>query len=238
MTETILPENERHYCMALKLGYSDIDLGNQSEKRAAFLKAGMWKQGERISIRFLDGAPDLQARVEAVAMEWLRVANLNFEFLNGGHTDIRISFAAGPGSWSYIGTGCRQIPEPSATMNYGWLTPASDETELRRVVLHEFGHAIGLIHEHQNPTGGIKWNKDAVRHDLSGPPNTWNDATIETNMFKFYMPGEVLATPVDPESIMLYPIPKAWTLDGFSAGLNGALSETDKALAREAYPGR
>jgi len=24
---------------------------------------------------------------------------------------------------------------------------------------HEFGHAIGLAHEHQNPAGGIQWNE-------------------------------------------------------------------------------
>ena len=48
-------------------------------------------------------------------------------------------------------------------MNYGWLTPDSDDDELRRVVLHEFGHALGLIHEHQNPEGGIEWNEPAVK---------------------------------------------------------------------------
>ena len=49
-------------------------------------------------------------------------------------------------------------------MNYGWLTPESAQDEVRRVVLHEFGHALGLIHEHQNPKGGgIEWNRDAVQ---------------------------------------------------------------------------
>ena len=134
------------------------------------------------------------------------------------------------------GTMCRNIAEPNPTMNYGWLTPASEETELRRVVLHEFGHAIGLIHEHQNPKGGIKWNKAAVINDLSGPPNNWDAATIENNMFRYYPPRDVVATSVDPLSIMMYPIPKSWTVDGFSAGLNGELSPNDKTLVRSAYP--
>jgi len=121
-------------------------------------------------------------------------------------------------------------------MNYGWLTPASAEQEVRRVVLHEFGHAIGLIHEHQNPQHTINWNKPAVIHDLSGPPNSWDEATIDTNMFKFYQPGEVDATDVDPVSIMMYPIPKSWTTDGFSAGLNGELSDMDKSKVRSHYP--
>jgi len=34
---------------------------------------------------------------------------------------------------------------------------------------------------------------------------------------------------------MRYPIPLSWTLDGFSAGLNTDLTETDKQIVREAY---
>jgi hypothetical protein len=102
--------------------------------------------------------------------------------------------------------------------------------------LHEFGHAIGLIHEHQNPLGAIKWNRDAVIADLSGPPNNWDEATIENNMFRYYPEDTVIASQVDSLSIMMYPIPKAWTLDGFSAGMNSALSVADKQLVGQAYP--
>ena len=122
-------------------------------------------------------------------------------------------------------------------MNFGWIDANSSDTELRSVVLHEFGHALGLIHEHQNPKGGIKWNRDAVIADLSGPPNNWDLATIENNMFKKYSPGEVSGTDVDAKSIMMYPIPASWTLDGFSAGFNSGLSEKDKTFIRFAYPG-
>ena len=34
----------------------------------------------------------------------------------------------------------------------------------------------------------------------------------------------------------MYPIPAAWTNDGFSADLNPDLSERDKQLIREVYP--
>ena len=36
-------------------------------------------------------------------------------------------------------------------MNYGWLEPDTELREYQRVVRHEFGHALGMIHEHQNP---------------------------------------------------------------------------------------
>ncbi len=83
--------------------------------------------------------------------------------------DIRVAFQQGNGSWSYLGTVCRQIRVDQPTMNYGWLTPDSTDDELRRVVLHEFGHALGLIHEHQSPNRPISWSRAAVIAELSGP---------------------------------------------------------------------
>jgi serralysin len=164
------------------------------------------------------------------------MANLRIQFVDDPDADLRIAFVQGDGSWSYLGTMCHQIPDPEPTMNYGWLTPDSSDDELHRVVAHEFGHALGLIHEHQNPDTPIDWNRAAVIADLSGPPNNWDEATIENNMFKRYDPDEVSTTPTDRMSIMMYPIPASWTNDGFSAELNKDLSETDKEFIRNAYP--
>jgi hypothetical protein len=229
--------NEKHYCVCLTEGdLNEADRAALSRRRAAVLNNARWPLASQITIRFLGGNGTLQERVRNVATEWTKVANLSFQFQNNGSTDVRIAFVPGGGSWSYLGTMCRSIPEPKPTMNYGWLTDDSEDAEVRRVVLHEFGHAIGLIHEHQNPQGGIPWNKPAVIHDLSGPPNNWDEATIENNMFRYYAPGDVTGTQVDPLSIMMYPIPAAWTLNGFSAGLNGELSENDGTLIKNVYP--
>jgi serralysin len=103
-------------------------------------------------------------------------------------------------------------------------------------VTHEFGHALGLIHEHQNPDKPISWNREAVIADLSGPPNSWDQQTIENNIFKRYEKTEVATTPTDPDSIMMYPIPATWTVDGFSVGLNTNLSEFDRKFIAGAYP--
>jgi serralysin len=224
-------QNERHFCVVVSHAAQDAN------DRAALLNETRWNSGDQIRVAFLGGDPELQQRVRAVAERWTApgMANLSFQFVEAGDAEIRIAFQQGDGSWSYLGTHCREIPAGEPTMNYGWLTPDSDDDELQRVVLHEFGHALGLIHEHQNPQGGIDWNEPAVIADLSGPPNFWDEATIRHNVLDHYDPNAVTATDVDPDSIMMYPIPKAWTNDGFSADLNADLSELDKKLVSDVY---
>jgi hypothetical protein len=130
------------------------------------------------------------------------------------------------------------VPKDKPTMNYGWLKSSTPPIELRRVVLHEFGHALGLIHEHQNPAGGIPWNRQAVYKALSGPPNNWDTATIDRNMFDAWATkDETNFTEVDPKSIMMYPIPKEWVTDPkYAAGLNTDLSTTDRVFIKNQYP--
>jgi hypothetical protein len=207
--------------------------------RAALVKASRWNPGDIITVSFLDGNPDVQSKVRDAAQGWTAssLANLTLDFRkNTNDTLLRISFQQA-GSWSVIGTTCRQVTDKTEpTMNFGWLTPDSDDDEIQRVVLHEFGHALGLIHEHQNPAQGIKWNRDAVIRDLSGPPNNWSLDVIEHNMFEPYAANETNFTDTDPDSIMMYPIPASWTLDGFSVGLNSKLSGTDKSFIHAQYP--
>jgi hypothetical protein len=210
------------------------------QERVALVKAAKWKKGSTINISFMDGDPEVIEKVKKVAANWTApmMANLTLKFLPPSRMkvgDIRISFKYS-GSWSTIGTTCKQVPKNQPTMNFGWLTKSTTDEEIRRVVLHEFGHALGLIHEHQNPAGGINWNKPQVYDDLSKPPNNWDKATIDHNMFETYKKDETNFTALDPKSIMMYPIPAKWTLDGFSVGLNSDLSQVDKRFIREQYP--
>jgi serralysin len=211
--------------------------GQSGRDRAALVRGAQWTSGDRITVSFLDGDPEIQARVAEVAEQWTApgMANLTLDFRRDTDTLIRISFQY-EGSWSVIGTTCRQVTDQrQPTMNYGWLTPSSTDDELERVVLHEFGHALGLIHEHQNPAGGINWDRAAVMRDLSRPPNNWSPDVIELNMFQPYSAQETNFSQLDPDSIMMYPLPATWTTDGFSIGLNSGLSEQDRAFIREQY---
>ena len=201
----------------------------------ALVKGAKWQAGDAIRIGFMDGEKAVRDRVAAHAKEWTNYADVTFFFGAIDTADIRISFVQDPGSWSYIGTQCRKIPAGQATMNYGWLTHDTPDHEVSRVVLHEFGHALGCIHEHQNPAGGIKWNKPVVYQYYQGPPNNWSKADVDRNLFKLYDDKLTVHTDVDPKSIMMYPIPKAFTLDGFEVGLNTTLSATDIAYIKQQY---
>lgn len=214
-------------------------IGDEGKDRAALVKGSKWNAGDVITISFLDGDPDLQDRVKQTALAWTApgLANLILDFRkNTNDTFIRISFVPG-GSNSLVGTTCKYITDLTRpTMKFGWLTPASSDLAIRQVVLHEFGHALGLIHEHQNPGSVINWNKENIYRELSGPPNSWSKETIDRNMFQPYQQSETNYTAVDPKSIMMYPIPASWTTDGFSAGFNDALSDQDKTFIHEQYP--
>lgn len=107
--------------------------------------------------------------------------------------------------------------------------------ELRRVVTHEFGHALGLLHEQSYP-GAVKWKKTDSVYNYYKETQGWDKAKVDFNVFEvsnqFYTNG----TTYDPKSIMHYSI-NAWeTTDGYSIKQNNELSAGDKALIAALYP--
>ena len=188
----------------------------------------LWENGKTIRVKFLEGTAEQQDFVKRTAAEWSNHANLKFEFTNDIDAEIRITFNENDGAWSALGTDSLETPFNQPTMNLGWLDKA--------VVLHEFGHAIGLGHEHQNPIGGIQWNKPLVYEELAGPPNYWPREVVDFNLFDKYDQDRIIGTELDPLSIMMYPIDEDWTLNDFSADFNENLSEVDKAFVGELYP--
>jgi hypothetical protein len=200
----------------------------QPEKARGDDRGKWWKVGSTIRIRFLDGDVATHEQVKAIASEWTNYVNLRFEFVASGDADIRIKFEKDDGSWSYLGTDALAIPKNQQTMNLGFVD--------KQTVLNQFGHALGLINEHQNPKANIHWNRALIIREMSAPPNNWSKEEIEHNFFK--KASEDLYPDYrefDPTSIMAYSYPASWT-GGIKIGGGDDLSESDKAFIAKIYP--
>lgn len=218
-----------------KLSAGDI----VARPRMALPQLKMWPNGTELKCRFLDGSQTQRKKVEDKAHKWEQFANIKFRFVNGGQAEIRISFSADPGSWSALGTdalNAAYFPLHEPTMNFGWLRDDTDDTEYNRVVVHEFGHSLGAIHEHQSPGGKLAWNTDEVYRTFSGPPNFWSRDEIDHNVIDRYATDHMNYTSFDRLSIMLYHFPPELFLSGQGTPNNTDLSEQDKLFIAKMYP--
>lgn len=221
-----------HSCTQLFAGRTSYGPGTKGVVQTACL----WKKST-LKVRFLEGDPVVHRKIENIAAEWEQYSGIKLVFGNFSDADIRITFQQ-TGSWSYVGL-CKNDRQPQqATMNFGWLYPHSADSKYPDVVLHEFGHALGLVHEHQHPKVSIPWNEPALftHHKKQ---DGWSEAKTRQNVIEKYSEGETNFTAYDRRSIMHYPIPRELVLDPqFVVGWNNRLSELDKRFMREQYGNR
>lgn len=216
----------------------------------AVKREARWPNGKSLKVRLLNPPNDIvKNKVKIFAEVWETVANISFDWVDDGPADIRVGFMwptpgsdgvirPDKGSWSYLGTdAARYITDQSKpTMNYGWLYDYTPDQEYARTVIHEFGHALGCIHEHQNPSVTIVWNEDVVYAAMAA--QGWTKEATDHNILKRVNAAEHEYSAFDPDSIMLYGFPASWTRDGKGTHSNFALSEADKAFIRKMYPPR
>jgi len=228
-TNTLAPDMpDNHYCRTIG---TLPKVGTGSQDRAMGYINKWWPQKAELKIGFPWGGTDSQKQMVKLAFEhWKQTpVNLSFSYPATGPYDIRVKFDSNDGSWSYVGIDCSSIPQNEPTMNIGWTEQAAND--------HEAGHALGLLHEHQNPTKAICWNQAQVVKDLSGPPNNWDLETIQFNVLTPYTIGDVITTVHDAFSIMHYPIPASWTCDKVAIPGGSVISPADRAFITARYPG-
>ena len=191
--------------------------------------------GQTIRIRFLDGLADDRARVRRWAEEWTRETGLRFVWTETPPAVVRITFNPPGSNWSFLGTECLLTPRKDPTMCLGAITD-QQEREARRIVLFEFGHALGFVTELKKPDLGFHWNTQAVL-DFFGKTYQWTPEVVYEQVLRS-LPEESLGlnTRLDPDSIMTVGVRKEWPLEGIEIHENFDLSDGDKAAARAAYP--
>ncbi|KAG6374193.1 hypothetical protein JVT61DRAFT_4847 [Boletus reticuloceps] len=211
-----------------------------------------------IDYYFMDGTDDQKRAVRSIIekrlkprgakfVTWEDVANVKFRQVLNLPAHIRITFRVVDRLEDFrsaIGRNSindRLYPPTGPTMRLIGLPDKYPPAEVYRgSVLHEFGHVLGLYHEHQSPTLegylGRQLDEAAIIAEL-GEQGARNEIiTKPTNPFNY--------TRFDKDSIMLYQIKKEWQvrptrLDRWfckETGYNFKLSKLDQAFIRLLYP--
>ena len=237
--------------------------GDSDKLEAAFWTQKLWKKGSKINIAFLvpkkqatvdiewtsisemrgrpidplqrqfvkDKTPVRKAIVQIVQQRIQPIVDLQFKFISDPkQAQVRISFDPDGGAWSMVGTDCLHEKDSSkATMNLGWFDVGT--------VIHEFGHVLGMIHEHQNPRGqSIPWNTKAV-YAWADTTQGWDKQTTYNNIIRKYNADSINGSSFDPQSIMLYFFPSTLTKnDCCGTKQNYRLSGLDTLWMNKIYP--
>ncbi|KAH8099648.1 hypothetical protein BXZ70DRAFT_240518 [Cristinia sonorae] len=198
----------------------------------------LWDNGSTITYSYLGGNSTQQKKVDTVAQEWTKYANVVIKKVASGG-QIRITFVK-DGSWSYVGRETLNVAVTKATMNFGWVKGDSSVigSEERGTILHEFGHALGLLHEHQSPARGgtLTLDEEAV-YEFYELNQGWSRAMVKEQIIDVYSRDNVSNySQVDLNSIMMYFMPPEMNTERIDVRPNYVLSDLDKAYIAINYP--
>ncbi|NJO16739.1 MAG: hypothetical protein HC877_13625 [Thioploca sp.] len=204
-------------------------LTEESDGRLVGQYALRWLNGQSLKVGFdFDGAnfdnpPAVCQNMERNACEnvvadaviktasaWSQYGNIYFRRTSWDEADIRIRFRE-KGSYSVVGTDAQERSQHEETMNLAFSFLNSPEN-FRGTVLHEFGHAIGLRHEHNSPNVAYHWNEAQIIAELA--KWGWDEPKVRSNVIDSLLKGNSISaffvTEFDPNSIMIYYLPKTW----------------------------
>lgn len=211
ITFKFVPDNTPTTNMRVKLGGRKDGLGHNSQLGINCNSVAQYKQTLNLDTSdFIDYAAYItQFKNGGPFLQYLK--NKGTDFKNYTYSDLYKDVS--------------EYKDPNMKWNY---------SSMRGTTAHEFGHALGLLHEQSYPNG-IKWNKDTV-YKYYAKYQGWDKSTVDFNVLEasdiFYTNG----TTYDPVSIMHYPV-EAWqTVDGYTVGLNNDLSAGDKKIIAALYP--
>lgn len=203
-----------------------------------------WAPSSELTVSLIEPVPrnrnfDVKRLIEWCAAEWTRGVDLSFLFLDKGDpsrslASVRIAFQAG---FTHSVVGAQRIAAGLATMNLG-IGEGQSEPEARRMILHEFGHALGFRHEHTSPRFPFRFNKDVVIRDMAQRLRKGVEeaaADFEINFERDRTGKKVEASEFDAASIMMYHLYSHWHTGQVDLPQSFGLSATDKAFVVQVY---
>jgi len=203
-------------------------------------KYWVWPNGSKLHVHFLDGSPDARAAVAKIAAEWSEFANIDFVFHLGDSPPPQVDIAI-----TFDDAACNSSMGPGSRDSAAWGGPSMRLCHIdqmmgsdffRRATLHEFGHALGMHHEHQSPKAAYSWNKPAVYAYYA--QIGWSEPFVDQWVFRKVNENEVRASAWDLHSVMHYEFPADFTTDNIEIHGGSVLSDEDKRFIAEIYPGR
>ena len=253
--ERILPEHEEHVRSIRESGLHHDD---QQKLMAAFYARKLWPADSKIRIGFLsDGkkirrttmaelqhgkehepvdplqknsykVPVVEMVKKVVRERIIPLVNLDIDFVdNPKDANVRVDFKPDGGAWSLVGTDHAKH-KSGATINLGWFDVPT--------TMHEFGHMLGMIHEHQNPRGDtIQWNRKNV-FMWASQTQGWDKKTTIKNILNKYKLNAINGSSFDPNSIMLYFFPAWLTTNHVGTHQNLRFSGLDVEWITKMYP--
>jgi hypothetical protein len=219
---------------------AEKDLQSSFAKVKSLALAGAWPNGSNIKIGFSNGFVAQKQKVQQIAKEWLRYANMTYTFSEKPIGDVRIFFSANKmASWSFRGTEAHDVPPTCPTMTLvGIANDSTISTYDRAVILHEFGHVLGLLDEIQNPNAKIPWRPE-IRANAQATYvyiSQVEECPAPLNRHVTFQESLAHYHPFDPTSIMMALIPKEYLTEDVSYGGASELSANDKEFVARLYP--
>jgi hypothetical protein len=208
----------------------------------AVLRGVHWPLGYSIRVSFLGGSGAVRDRVIAHARRWSEYADVDFIPVTGRRvgvdTDVLVGFSM-PGYWAFLGTGVHQITDGTQNLNLqGFDSQPMPESEWERVVVHEFGHVLGCLHEQQRPEVVALLDPAGVIAEFERTQG-WSEQEIRQQILSPFDPGTVDETAqADLASIMQYSFSAACTRDHRPIVGGSDITDLDKLQISKIYPGR
>jgi hypothetical protein len=195
-----------------------------------------WGPKVDLSVRFLDTTnAALKAKILEHFNAWNRFGDIRFRESGSLSADIRVTLNGG-GYWSYLGTDCRSIPAGQPTMSLHGFALSTPESEYKRVVRHEVGHAIGCPHEHARPEVIERLDRAKVVAEFKRTQG-WSEREIVQQIFTPPPPGSIMATALAEEtSIMCYSFPARLTKNGVAIPGGADITPLDGKFIGSVYP--
>lgn len=229
------PDDQQSYDAAVNENPDNAGSATGTRRKRSLINySKLWANGRTLKIAFIDGPDDEhKQKIIDAASQWLPYINLKFEFVDDLQGEIRIATRNNDNS-SMLGTDALLIHPDWPTMNLG-VKPEHEDFEV--IVIHEFGHALGAMHEHQHPEANIPWDKPKVYEFYQNREmNPLSREDVDRNLFAPFNTLDAIYTSYDKKSIMHHPVPNTLTVGNWEVPINRRISKKDKRLMKLLYP--